>query len=90
MVPRKLVLDDIYIFSLVARAYSEGFAKPYSNATLQHSYSRRLLEVGSDSGLQNEVLIYLILYDELHFPGFDNFVLLGRNGKPLYPLYPKQ
>jgi len=82
---RRLVLDEIYVFSLVARAYGESYAKPYSDGVLRHRYSKRLLEVGSDLGLQNEVLTYLILYDELHFPGFDNFVLLGRDKKPLYP-----
>ncbi len=82
---RKLLLDEVYVYSLVTRAYNEGFAKPYSESALQHPYSKRLLEVGSDTELQKEVLVYLILYDELHFPGFDNFVLLDKNGKQLYP-----
>jgi len=82
---RKLLLDEVYVYSLVTRAYNEGFAKPYSESALQHPYSKRLLEIGSDTELQKEVLVYLILYDELHFPGFDNFVLLDKNGKQLYP-----
>jgi len=82
---RKLLLDEVYVYSLVTRAYNEDFAKPYSERVLQHPYSKRLLEIGSDTELQKEVLVYLILYDELHFPGFDNFVLLDKNGKQLYP-----
>lgn len=82
---RGLALDEVYVYSLVTRAYREGFAKLYSEHALRHPYSKRLLEVGSDTELQNEVLTYLILYDELHFSGFDNFVLLDKSRKPLYP-----
>jgi len=81
---RKLVLDKDYTYALVRRAYIDGYAKPYSKAAEENSYSKMLLERGAQIHIQKEILPIMLLYDEVYIEPFDNFVLKWED-KVVYP-----
>lgn len=84
-VTKAIILDDIYTYALVKRAYDEKLAEPYSKEALRNWYSNRLLRIGSDHTKQDEVLSYIIVYDNLYIQGFDNFILYDHTGDVIYP-----
>ena len=85
MARKRLVLDEDFTYALIYRAYSDGYARPYSQKTLQSPYSRRVLSIGSDTELQQKLLPSLLLYESIEIEPFDNFVLYSSNRKSIYP-----
>jgi len=82
---KRLVLDKDFTYGLIYRAYSDGYAEPYSQSSLQSSYSQNVLMIGSRPEIKQKLLPSLLLYESIDIEPFDNFILYSFNRKRIYP-----
>jgi hypothetical protein len=82
---KRLVLDKDFTYGLIYRAYIDGYAEPYSQSSLQSSYSQNILKIGCRPEIQQKLLPILLLYESIDIEPFDNFTLYSLNRKRIYP-----